>query len=131
MIFTRKRLPTASGISYDAPVTTTSPKTLRERAETEPEQPRLWHVVLLDSDDHSYEYVIRMIVTLFRRTPADAYSIARTVDGDGRAICLTTHKEHAELKREQIHAFGADPLIARCRGAMRASIEPAESVVDD
>lgn len=107
-------------------VTATSPDTVPQRTEPEPKQPRLWNVVLLDSDDHSYEYVIRMLVTLFHRTQDGAYVVARRVDERGRAVCLTTHKEHAELKREQIHAFGADPLIARCRGAMRAVIEPAE-----
>ena len=39
-------------------------------------------------------------------------------------IVLTTTKEHAELKRDQIHAFGADRLIARSKGSMSASIEP-------
>ena len=39
-------------------------------------------------------------------------------------IVLTTTKEHAELKRDQIHAFGADRLLSRSKGAMSASIEP-------
>jgi ATP-dependent Clp protease adaptor protein ClpS len=44
----------------------------------------------------------------------------------GRAIVLTTTKEHAELKRDQIHAFGPDPLLPRSKGSMSAIIEPAE-----
>ena len=32
--------------------------------------------------------------------------------------------EHAELKRDQIHAFGKDPFIKNCQGSMSASIEP-------
>jgi ATP-dependent Clp protease adaptor protein ClpS len=40
-------------------------------------------------------------------------------------IVLTTTKEHAELKRDQIHAFGPDKRIPRCAGAMSAVIEPA------
>ena len=40
------------------------------------------------------------------------------------SIVLTTTREHAELKRDQIHAFGKDPLIATCQGSMSASIEP-------
>lgn len=31
--------------------------------------------------------------------------------------------ELAELKQEQIHAFGPDPLIPRCKGSMSAEIE--------
>jgi len=100
----------------------------RPKAEERPEtkQPRRWNVVLLDDDDHSYEYVIRMMQELFACSVERAFEIARKVDGDGRAICLTTHREHAELKREQIHAFGPDALIARCSGPMSAIIEPAE-----
>ena len=37
---------------------------------------------------------------------------------------MHTTKEHAELKRDQIHAFGKDVLIPRCAGSMSASIEP-------
>ena len=38
----------------------------------------------------------------------------------------TTTFERAELKRDQIHAYGADWRLARCKGSMSASIEPAE-----
>ena len=45
----------------------------------------------------------------------------------GRCILLTTTKEHAELKQDQIHAFGPDPLSSKdCQGSMTAVIEPAE-----
>ena len=37
---------------------------------------------------------------------------------------MTTTMEHAELKRDQIHAFGKDDLITRSKGSMSASIEP-------
>ena len=43
------------------------------------------------------------------------FKIATKVDINGRAICLTTTLEHAELKRDQIHAHGKDELIANCR----------------
>ena len=86
-------------------------------------QPR-YHVILWDDDDHSYEYVILMMRQIFAHTIEKGFEIAKCVDGDGRAICLTTTREHAELKREQIHAFGKDILINRCAGSMTATIEP-------
>lgn len=89
-------------------------------------QPRRWNVVLLDDDYHSYEYVIRMMQELFNHSKEKAFEIAKKVDTEGRAICLTTHKEHAELKRDQIHAYGRDPLMAESRGSMSAIIEPAD-----
>lgn len=98
----------------------------RTDSETKPKQPWLWNVVLLNDDDHTYEYVIHMVQTLFAHPLEKAYGIAVTVDTHDRAICITTHKEHAELKRDQILAFGRDPLMTRSKGSMSAIIEPAE-----
>jgi ATP-dependent Clp protease adaptor protein ClpS len=47
------------------------------------------------------------------------------VDRTGKAVVLTTSREHAELKQDQIHAYGPDPLLDRCQGSMSAVIEPA------
>jgi len=105
-----------------------SPQTV---SEPDIKQPWLWNVVLLNDEEHSYEYVIRMVQKLFRHPANKAFLVADRVDKDGRAICLTTHKEHAELKRDQIHAFGRDPLIMSCKGSMSAIIEPAECGGDD
>ena len=86
-------------------------------------QPR-YHVILWNDDDHSYHYVIEMLLRLFGHPPERGLRLAREVDHEGRAVVLTTTREHAELKRDQIHAFGADRLVASSKGAMRASIEP-------
>ena len=93
------------------------------RKEKQKRQPR-YHVILWDDDDHSYEYVILMMRQLFGHTFEQGFKIAKVVDSSGRAVCLTTTKEHAELKRDQIHAFGRDMLIDRCQGSMAATIEP-------
>lgn len=86
-------------------------------------QPR-YHVILWDDDDHSYEYVIVMMRQLFGHTMECGFQIAEQVDQHGRAVCLTTTREHAELKRDQIHSFGKDHLIQRCAGSMSSTIEP-------
>lgn len=101
------------------------------KSETDREQPVPWNVVLLDDDDHSYEYVIRMGQQLFGMTLERAFQLAKTVDSDGRAVCTTTHKELAELKQEQVHCFGPDPLMSSSAGPMSAIIEPAECGDDD
>lgn len=104
--------------------TNTLPET-ESSTDSKPKQPWLWRVVLLDDDHHTYEYVIAMMKTVFGYEPEKGFLIAQTVDRFGRAVCTTTHKEHAELKRDQIHAFGRDPLMAECKGSMTAIIEPA------
>jgi len=83
-----------------------------------------YNVVLWNDEDHTYEYVIGMMMRLFGHTLERGYEIAKTVDTQGKAIVLTTTLEHAELKRDQIHAFGRDKQIEGCAGAMYATIEP-------
>ena len=95
-------------------------------APSKPKQLPNWHVVLLNDDDHGYRYVIRMLGELFAHPVEKAFQLAKEVDTQGRTICLTTHKELAELKRDQIHAFGKDILIARSKGSMSATIVLAE-----
>jgi len=85
-----------------------------------------YNVVLLDDDHHTYEYVIDMMRKLFGHPKEKAFGLACEVDASGRVICLTTTKEHAELKRDQIHAFGKDFRIDACKGGMSSVIEPAE-----
>ncbi|MBL8822568.1 MAG: ATP-dependent Clp protease adaptor ClpS [Planctomycetia bacterium] len=85
-----------------------------------------YHVILLNDDDHTYEYVIRMLGELFGHPVPKAFQMAQEVDSRGRAIVDTTTKERAELKQEQIHAYGADPLSKNSKGSMSAVIEPAE-----
>ncbi len=100
--------------------------TVRAERNKPKRQPR-YHVILWDDADHTFEYVIFMTQQLFGYTYERAMQAAKEVDTAGRAILLTTTKEHAELKRDQIHAFGKDPLLARCAGSMTASIEPERS----
>lgn len=85
----------------------------------------LYHVVLLDDDDHTYEYVIEMLCRVFRYSKDAAYRMACEVDGTGRAIVETTVLERAELRRDQIHAYGPDWRLERSAGSMSAVLERA------
>lgn len=109
--------------------TVTIPATSKRLKEQEDERVKKqppYHVILLNDDDHSYDYVIRMLKQLFGHTEERGFQMAKEVDSSGRVIVDTTSLERAELKRDQIHAFGPDPLIQRCKGSMSATIEPAE-----
>lgn len=86
-----------------------------------------YHVVLLNDDDHSYEYVIEMLRALFGHPAEMGYKLAQQVDDQGRAVVLTTHREKAELKRDQIHSYGVDYRVATCQGSMSAIVQPAFS----
>jgi len=84
-----------------------------------------FNVILLNDDDHTFDYVIEMLQALFGHPPEKGYQLAEEVHTRGRAIVLTTTLEHAELKRDQIHAYGKDSRVRRCAGSMSATIEPA------
>ena len=85
-----------------------------------------YHVILWNDEEHTYQYVIQMLMELFGYPPEKGFLLAQEVDTQGRVVVLTTTREHAELKRDQIHAYGKDALIAGCKGSMSATIEPAE-----
>jgi len=85
-----------------------------------------YHVILWDDNDHSYEYVIEMLIKIFSHSVEVAFKMAREVDTCGRVIVETTSMERAEFKRDQIHAYGSDWRIPHCKGSMSATIEPFE-----
>ena len=87
----------------------------------------MYNVVLLDDDDHTYDYVIEMLMDVFSHSEAKAYEMACEVDASGRVIVETTYRERAEMKRSRIHSYGADWRIPHCKGSMSATIEPVDA----
>jgi ATP-dependent Clp protease adaptor protein ClpS len=85
----------------------------------------LYHVVLLDDDEHSYDYVVEMLQKLFLCSAAEAFNHAVEVDTTGRTIVITCELPQAEFGRDQIHAYGADWRMASSKGSMSAIVEPA------
>jgi ATP-dependent Clp protease adaptor protein ClpS len=106
-----------------APPATETAVLPRTRRKTKPKRQPRYHVILWNDDDHTYEYVIDMLQELFGHPTTRGFQLAREVDTRGKAIVLTTTLEHAELKRDQIHGFGADATMAVCAGPMSATIE--------
>ena len=100
------------------------PKKARAAEQEAVRVPR-YNVVLWDSDDHTFAYVEKMLRELFGHTKQQCRKIAEQVDAAGKAVVLTTTKEHAELKSEQIHAYGKDD-IEGSKGSMWSTIEPVE-----
>ena len=85
----------------------------------------LYNVVLWNDDYHTYDYVIIMLQKLFGYPIEQGYQMARTVDTQGKVIVYTGAYEPAEFKRDQIHAFGADPELKESIGSMFATLERA------
>ncbi len=87
---------------------------------------RLYHVILLNDDDHTVPYVVEMLMKIFGFSEEKAYFHTVEVDTKGHTRLLTCGLQEAERKRDLIHAEGRDFRLSRCRGSMAALIEPAE-----
>lgn len=83
----------------------------------------LWRLVLLDDNDHTYEYVIEMLGAIFGYAPEKAFALARLVDTQGRVTLMTGPKAECEAKQAQVHAYGADPRLPASKGSMSAILE--------
>jgi ATP-dependent Clp protease adaptor protein ClpS len=84
-----------------------------------------WHVVLIDDNQHTYDYVIEMLGSIFGYNLPKAFAMACEVDSRGRVIVATCHLEVAEMRQSQIQSYGADWRIPSCKGSMTAVLEQA------
>jgi ATP-dependent Clp protease adaptor protein ClpS len=109
--------------------TITIPDTSRRLKEDQKEEVKKqppYHVILFNDEDHTFDYVIEMLKKLFGHPEPKGFQMAHEVHTKGRVVVDTTSRERAELKRDQIHAYGPDHRLERCKGSMSASIEPSE-----
>ena len=103
------------------PLPTISPDT--EVVQREQKVP-LYRVVLLDDNDHTYDYVIEMLQKIFVFSLDQAYRHAEEVDRSGRTVLITCELPQAEFARDQIVNYGPDWRLSRSKGSMAAVIEP-------
>ena len=118
----------ADSFETDMEEITTLPPKIREilyEKETRLDIPN-YHVVLLDDNDHTYDYVIEMLMSIFGYNNSTAFQMACEVDVLGRVIVYTSNKEHAEHKRDQILNYGPDWRLDNSITSMQATIEPAD-----
>ena len=93
---------------------------VKERTTTKQEPPQLFHVVLLNDDYSTMQFVIEVLEGVFQKSPAEAYKIMMQVHINGRGIAGTYPWEVAETKADRV------ALLARGAGfPLRATIEEA------
>jgi ATP-dependent Clp protease adaptor protein ClpS len=84
-----------------------------------------YHVIILNDEEHTFEYVIELLVRLFGHPLNTAQELTWRIHNTGRAVVYTTHREKAELKRDQVLGSGADPRMEISKGPLGCYIEPA------
>jgi len=92
---------------------------------TKDELSKLYHVIILNDDEHTFDYVIEMLQAVFGITYPAALAHTMEADATGSSIVLTTSLEEAEQKRDQVHAYGPDWRLPHSRGSVAALVEPA------
>jgi ATP-dependent Clp protease adaptor protein ClpS len=99
--------------------------TTRQQTESKTGLEPRYHLILLDDNDHTYQYVIDLLGRVMGYGKEKSFAIACVVDSQGQAIIETAGHDQVSRHQQLIHAFGADPRIPHCAGSMSAIIEPA------
>jgi len=94
---------------------TLKPKSKDQPKRTPPKQLPPWKVLLHNDDKNSMVYVIETIVMLTPLNEQDAERRMSEADKTGVALLLVTHKERAELYKDQFESK-----------SLTVTIEPAE-----
>ena len=92
---------------------------------TKDELEKLYHVIILNDDEHTFDYVIEMLQAVFGFSFPAALSHTMEADATGSSIVQTCGLEEAERKRDQVHAYGPDWRMPNSRGSVSALVEPA------
>lgn len=102
-----------------------TPKTAPKTADqTRTRQVPPYHVILLNDDDHSMEFVIDVLRKVFGYTVEKSYELMMEAHEKGRSVIWTGPKEVAELKGEQIDTHH-EKKAGQDIGPVGYAIEPA------
>ena len=92
----------------------------KEKPKAVTQRPQLFHVVLINDDYTTMEFVVHVLEAIFDKGPAEAYRIMMEVHTGGRGVCGAYTYEVAETKVATVHQ------MARKEGfPLRAGIEEA------
>ena len=70
-------------------------------------------VVVLNDDEHTFNYVIETFMKVFGYDHTKCFLLASDIHVNGRAIVWSGPKEVAELKRDQIRSAGPDLFASK------------------
>lgn len=114
----------ASAVAEPIVTTKTAPRS-RTKPKNETRKLPPYNVIILNDEEHTFDYVIELLTKLFAHSASTAETLTWRIHNTGRAIVYTTHKEKAELKRDQVLAYGPDPRMSISKGPLGCYIEPA------
>jgi ATP-dependent Clp protease adaptor protein ClpS len=93
---------------------------VKEQIKVQKKEPALYKVVLLNDDYTTMEFVMRVLETVFQKSPAEAYRVMMQVHLNGRGIAGVYPWEVAETKVETLTS-----MARHAEYPLRAAIEEA------
>jgi ATP-dependent Clp protease adaptor protein ClpS len=81
---------------------------VKERIKTEKKEPTQYKVVLLNDDYTTMEFVVKVLESVFQKSPAESYQIMMHVHLNGRGIAGVYPWEVAETKAETVISMARD-----------------------
>lgn len=104
--------------------TTTLPETEKTtESGSQPAFAPLFKIVLFDDDEHTYDYVVEMLVDCCGLSRESAFRCAVEVDLSGKTTVFYGPLDACKRRCEKIHAYGADPRLPRSKGSMKAEVQ--------
>ena len=79
-----------------------------EDTEQKSEEPHLYHVLLLNDDYTTMDFVVQILEQVFHKNPVEATSIMLKVHKEGVGLCGTYTREIAETKVMLVHSKAAE-----------------------
>jgi len=92
---------------------------------SETEKEKLYHLIILNDEEHTVDYVIEMLQAVVGLSASAALACTLEADRTGSSIVQTCGLQEAEHKRDLIHAYGPDWRMPNSRGSVAALVEPA------
>lgn len=114
-----------SDVAVMEPQVVVRPKPARPDPKSKPKRQPSYAIILHNDDQHTFQYVIDVLMKLFAYPVEKAFVLTNQVHTQGKSLVWSGTLELAELKRDQIRGFGPDMYaLQKVEFPLGVTIEP-------